>query len=88
MAGGQDLLEEDQSMQVAFFGVLHTIALERWDSAKKFAVTKVVVDWLQLFLLLLLPAHGWVFDRSSWLWDMVMWIQFRTPIVTQVRLQP
>ena len=39
-------------MQNGIFAVLHVLTRERLDVRYRYAVAKVVVDWLQLFLLL------------------------------------
>lgn len=84
MLGGQDLLEQTQNLQVAFFGVMYTVSKERWDASPQYALLKLVVDWLQLFLLLVLPAYGWVFTQKVWIWEAIQWVQFRLPIVALV----
>jgi len=52
IGNSQDLLEQNQNVQTGIFAVLHVLTRERLDVRYRYAVAKVVVDWLQLFLLL------------------------------------
>lgn len=64
--GDQDLLDENASIQAGIFGVLYTLAKEKYDSSKKFAVAKLVLDFVQVFLLLVGKDFGWYIDEDLW----------------------
>lgn len=83
--GAQDLLEQNANFQTGLFRVLFILSQDRHDVLPKYAVAKVLVEWLQLFLLLVLPVYGWTLNTNLWLWDAVYWLQFRIPIIQQVR---
>lgn len=85
MYGVQDLLDQMHSMQVYLFEMLQVLTEHRWDRQHRYAVLRVVVDWLQLFLLMVSPAHGWALDTDLWLWQAIEWVQFRTPVANAVR---
>lgn len=42
----------------SIFGVLHALAAVKYDSLLRFAAARLILDYLQLFLLLMRPAHG------------------------------
>lgn len=80
-------MEQNQSIQNGIFNVLHILTQDKWDKQHKYAVLKVVVEWIQLFLLLVLPNYGWVIDQDSGAWQAVEWLQFRIPIANVVRVE-
>lgn len=53
-----DILEQNQNFQSAVFGVLYTLAKEKYDTSKRFAVAKLVLDFIQSFVLIVNPAFG------------------------------
>lgn len=40
------------------FSVLYTIGTEKYDNLLRFAAARLILDYLQLFLVLMRPAHG------------------------------
>ncbi|GLC33063.1 hypothetical protein PLESTB_000374500 [Pleodorina starrii] len=81
--GANDLLEQNQTVQAAVFGVLYTLAKEKLDRSKRFAVARLVLDFLQCFILIVNPAYGWSIDTAAWYWKAVKWVHFSNPIVAK-----
>ncbi|GLI64845.1 hypothetical protein VaNZ11_008226 [Volvox africanus] len=80
---GNDLLEQNQTVQAAVFGVLYTLAKEKLDTSKRFAVARLVLDFLQCFILIVNPAYGWSIDTAAWYWKAIKWVHFSNPIVAK-----
>jgi hypothetical protein len=67
--------------QTALFGVLYTMAKEKFDSSSRLAVLKIILDFIQFFLLVVRPSYGWDIDQSSWLWKAISWVTFVDPLL-------
>jgi hypothetical protein len=63
--GAGDLLEQNQSMQAGLFGVLYTLAKEKFDSSKRWAIARLVLDFIQCFVLVVRPSLPWSIDESN-----------------------
>jgi len=81
LLGGQDLLEQSQSLQVSFFRVVQALTSRRMDDAAEWAALKLAIDWLQLFLLIVVPSYGWIVDERSGWWQTIAWTNLPAPIV-------
>lgn len=81
----QDLLDQNHSVTNGLYHILHVLTCERWDTERRYALLKLGVQWLQLFLLLVLPHYGWDINTGLWLWEAIEWLQFRIPIAKMVR---
>lgn len=64
--GNQDILDQNQSIEAGVFGVLYTLAKEKYDTSKKYAVIKLVLDFVQVFLLIVGKNFGWKIDEDMW----------------------
>lgn len=65
--------------------MLYVLRLYHFDERWRYAAAKVFTEWLQLFLLLVAPFHGWIINEDLWLWEAIEWAQFRIPIAGMVR---
>ncbi|GFR48517.1 hypothetical protein Agub_g10412 [Astrephomene gubernaculifera] len=81
--GANDLLEQNQTVQAAVFGVLYTLAKEKLDTSKRFAFARLVLDFLQCFILIVNPAYGWSIDEKAWYWKTIKWVHFSNPIIAK-----
>ncbi|KAG2493479.1 hypothetical protein HYH03_008295 [Edaphochlamys debaryana] len=81
--GANDLLEQNQTIQAAVFGVLYTLAKEKLDTSKRFAFARLVLDFLQCFILIVNPTYGWEIDTSAWYWKAINWVHFSNPIISK-----
>lgn len=61
-----DSLEKPAGVQTAIFGLFYVLHKERIDTDTWVVLTKLGLDFLQLFLLLLQPQFGWVLVRTTW----------------------
>lgn len=52
-------------MQAGLFGVLYTLAKEKFDSSKRWAIARLVLDFIQCFVLVVRPSLPWSIDESS-----------------------
>ncbi|KAG2450719.1 hypothetical protein HYH02_004557 [Chlamydomonas schloesseri] len=81
--GANDLLEQNQTVQAAVFGVLYTLAKEKLDTSKRFAFAKLILDFLQCFILIVNPSYGWAIDTNAWYWKAIKWVHFSNPIIAK-----
>jgi hypothetical protein len=63
--GAGDLLEQNQSMQAGLYGVLYTLAKEKYDSSRRWAFVRLVLDFIQCFVLVVRPSLPWKIDEST-----------------------
>jgi hypothetical protein len=57
--------KEVQTLQFAIFGVLFTLSKER-NEGVHLAYMKLILDFIQLFTLMVSPEFGWVVDEDLW----------------------
>lgn len=74
-------------MQAGIFGVLYTLAKEKYDKSRKWAVARVVLEFIQCLLLVVKPSAGWAIDKDVWIWQVVSSLYFRNPILSKVSVR-
>ena len=58
-------LEDSHHIEAGTFSVLYTISKQKVEESLKFTTLKLVLDFMQLFALVVNPAHGWRIDDGS-----------------------
>ncbi|KAG2432647.1 hypothetical protein HXX76_008987 [Chlamydomonas incerta] len=66
--------EENSSLQQGIFGVLYTVSKEH-KATLRFAVSRLVLDFWQLWLLVVNPAYGFDIPVNSKIWKAVSLVQ-------------
>jgi hypothetical protein len=59
-------LEKDKSFKASIFGVVYAISEVKWDRQPRFAALRLVLEYLQLFVLLGTPELRWTFNPHVW----------------------
>ena len=60
-----DPLDDSRALVNGLFGVLYTVAKEKDNISFPFALFRLFMDWLQLFLLLVNPFYGFDINPAS-----------------------
>ncbi|KAG2454201.1 hypothetical protein HYH02_001236 [Chlamydomonas schloesseri] len=66
--------EENSSLQQGIFGVLYTVSKEH-KATLRFAVSRLLLDFWQLWLLVVNPAYGFDINVNSKIWKAVSLVQ-------------
>ena len=68
-----DELEESQTLQNGIFAVLYTLLGRRYDNSKRVVALRLVIEFLQVFTLVVSPHFGWAIDTDLWCAPLRTW---------------
>jgi hypothetical protein len=63
--GDERDLEDSHRVEEGIFSVLYTLSKQKIEESLKYTTLKLVLDFVQLFALVVNPAHGWRIDSGS-----------------------
>ncbi|GLC40592.1 hypothetical protein PLESTM_001090800 [Pleodorina starrii] len=77
IAGDEENVFDESSniIQLGIFGVLYTVSKEKNLTSVKFAFFRLLLDFLQLWLLVVNPSYGWAINAKNTAWEVVSFIQ-------------
>ena len=58
-------MDDSKALVNGLFGVLYTVAKEKDNISYPFALFRLFMDWLQLFLLIVSPFYGFDIDPDN-----------------------
>eukprot|EP00775_Hariotina_reticulata_P007054 gene7054-7268_t len=72
-----------KSLQEAVFAMLYTLNKDRTlDLSLRFAVIRVVIEYLQIFRAVFNTSFPWAIDTSSWMFKSIRWLLFKHLVKT------
>ncbi|KXZ45821.1 hypothetical protein GPECTOR_50g615 [Gonium pectorale] len=77
-----DLLEQKRSIQDGVFACMYTLVRQSALSSWKFAVLKIVLEFLMFFIVSFNPSITfWKIDVSNPAWQVIRWTLWRSPVI-------
>mmetsp|Transcript_27632 Transcript_27632/g.60501 ORF Transcript_27632/g.60501 Transcript_27632/m.60501 type:complete len:2143 (+) Transcript_27632:192-6620(+) len=76
-----DLLEEKKSLEEALYSCMYALGKEQFFTSWQYSYLKVLLEGLVTFIIIFNPSCTyWNIDTDNWLWKIVRWPVFRSPI--------
>eukprot|EP00775_Hariotina_reticulata_P009651 gene9651-9811_t len=79
----EDLAEQSRTIEDTVFVCQYTLGQNRKTTGLRWTGARILLDFLQMFLVVLSPTLGWRVNQDIWIWKGIQWILFRRLVEPQ-----